>query len=492
MCIVCAATPEVEYDGYNGQNKRRIYTAARAVRGVQEADGRQRPDFPLRISNRARHGHPRRQVGTAISHTVRSVLRGHSHPLLDEFAGELRLEKPDMSALTVADLAIQAVILRTLLKTFPLDGIIAEESAAQMRGNPHLLECVRRLISLHTTDEPLSGFFSDMVQDDPLKIFDVIDQAAKGLGADHDPTRRFWVVDPIDGTEAFQRGEQYAINIALIQDGNQLLSVVACPVLPMSVSFPVKDDDAIDEETDKGCMLLAVRGNGAYIRPIGPGGLRGTSLTELLRRVDGKLTELARSGASPEAVWDYMKNDPRLAGWEMRKYAEMYDQRDERSLPWMRGAHTTTPFAAQIPFTVLRNVTAHGKLKSGGDDIHSEVAANLNMYFPGCNLTSWVLRWVMLALGLADVTCWVYKTRQRHAKIWDHAGAMLLFEEVGGCITDVDGKPIDLRRAPLLSGNFGFVAAPKEVHDTFLTSVGYTLLQKPETAYLSRAPSVRA
>jgi len=75
---------------------------------------------------------------------------------------------------------------------------------------------------------------------------------------------------------------------------------------------------------------------------------------------------------------------------------------------------------------------------------------------------------VALARGLANMTVWVYKRRNRFAKIWDHAGAMLLFEETGGVITDVDGRPINLSRGRLLDANFGFVAAPPQLHSLIL------------------------
>jgi 3'(2'), 5'-bisphosphate nucleotidase len=47
---------------------------------------------------------------------------------------------------------------------------------------------------------------------------------------------------------------------------------------------------------------------------------------------------------------------------------------------------------------------------------------------------------------------------------WDHAGGMLLFEEAGGKITDLDGKDINLSCGKNISENFGFVAAPSNVH----------------------------
>ena len=40
----------------------------------------------------------------------------------------------------------------------------------------------------------------------------------------------FWLVDPLDGTRSFVRGEpEYTVNIALIHDGKPVLGVIYCP-----------------------------------------------------------------------------------------------------------------------------------------------------------------------------------------------------------------------------------------------------------------------
>ena len=43
---------------------------------------------------------------------------------------------------------------------------------------------------------------------------------------------RVWTLDPIDGTKGFLRGDQYAIALALIEDGEVVLGVLGCPNLP--------------------------------------------------------------------------------------------------------------------------------------------------------------------------------------------------------------------------------------------------------------------
>ena len=46
--------------------------------------------------------------------------------------------------------------------------------------------------------------------------------------------RRFWLVDPLDGTKEFlQRNGEFTVNIALISDGEPVLGVVFAPALDL-------------------------------------------------------------------------------------------------------------------------------------------------------------------------------------------------------------------------------------------------------------------
>jgi len=41
-----------------------------------------------------------------------------------------------------------------------------------------------------------------------------------------------WTIDPIDGTKGFLRGEQYAVCLSFLIDGNPIVGVIGCPNLP--------------------------------------------------------------------------------------------------------------------------------------------------------------------------------------------------------------------------------------------------------------------
>ena len=56
-------------------------------------------------------------------------------------------------------------------------------------------------------------------------------------------------------------------------------------------------------------------------------------------------------------------------------------------------------------------------------------------------------------------------------KIWDHAAGLLVVEEAGGRVTDVDGQPLDFRRGRTLAGNQGVVATCGPIHDEVIAAV---------------------
>jgi 3'(2'), 5'-bisphosphate nucleotidase len=60
------------------------------------------------------------------------------------------------------------------------------------------------------------------------------------------------------------------------------------------------------------------------------------------------------------------------------------------------------------------------------------------------------------------------KRKDYKEPIWDHVGGMLIYEEAGGMITDMDGRIFDFGTGTRLTGNRGIVAARKEIHGEVL------------------------
>jgi 3'(2'), 5'-bisphosphate nucleotidase len=168
--------------------------------------------------------------------------------------------KADLSPVTVADYAVQALIAARLQQAFPQDRLVGEEGSAGLRrpDQAATLAAVREWL------EPLRG---------PLtgeRVCDWIDRGAA------EPADRFWTLDPVDGTKGFLRGDQYAVALALIEGGQVVVGALACPQL------------GPDGAPGDGCAALAIRGGGAWAEPLEGG--RRRSLRVSRRR----LTERAR------------------------------------------------------------------------------------------------------------------------------------------------------------------------------------------------------
>ncbi|HEO72123.1 MAG TPA: 3'(2'),5'-bisphosphate nucleotidase [Candidatus Hydrogenedentes bacterium] len=154
-----------------------------------------------------------------------------------------QMTKGDLSPVTVADFAAQAVVAHMLGQAFPQDALVAEERSAALQtaeGAPTLAEVLRfvRDIEPGATEEDVCAW---------------IDRGAA------DPGERFWVLDPVDGTKGYLRGGHYAVAFALIESGQVKLGVLGCPNLGLSC-----DPDG----RGYGVLVVAQRGEGAWAMPL--------------------------------------------------------------------------------------------------------------------------------------------------------------------------------------------------------------------------------
>ena len=155
------------------------------------------------------------------------------------------LQKKDRSPVTIADFGSQAVVCRVIGQSFPHDPIIAEEDSAA-------LKTAENAPFLHRIHDEICRECVQASKDEICRWID--------LGGAVDYTHRFWTLDPIDGTKGFLRGEQYAISLALILEGQIEIGVVGCPNLPPAPG------------AEGGSLFFAVRGKGAFLQPLdGPG-----------------------------------------------------------------------------------------------------------------------------------------------------------------------------------------------------------------------------
>ncbi len=182
-----------------------------------------------------------------------------------------RVDKADRSPVTVADLASQAVVAAVLQREFPNDPLIAEETTAELERQDgtqlaqRVTHYVRRVFPEASTT-------------------DVLDWIRRGTTRTTDSSRT-WTLDPIDGTKGFLRGQQYAIALALLVDGQVTAGVLACPNLPPSGIEPT--------EPGHGVLLGATRGNTSFMAPLDNPQARTT--VSVSSRCDGATLRICES-----------------------------------------------------------------------------------------------------------------------------------------------------------------------------------------------------
>jgi 3'(2'), 5'-bisphosphate nucleotidase len=174
----------------------------------------------------------------AVEHAAQATRFVHTSFVVDG------VSKDDKSPVTVADWASQAVVSlllgrHTTTAAFPLVG---EEEAAALRAPEnaelrcHVVAAVSHAIGATSEHECL----------------DAIDRG-RGIA-----TGRFFTLDPVDGTKGFLRRQQYAISLALIEDGRVTSGVVGCPNLP-------EQNANYDSADPIGCIGFAAKHGGAFL-----------------------------------------------------------------------------------------------------------------------------------------------------------------------------------------------------------------------------------
>lgn len=157
-----------------------------------------------------------------------------------DMIGADSLQKDDKSPVTIADFGAQALVCQRLLAAFPQDPIVGEEDSTDLQRP----ENAARLAQV---TEYVRRFQPDATPEAICRWIDA------GGGA---VARRFWTLDPIDGTKGFLRNDQYAVALALIESGEVKVGALACPALPLKLDEP---------GSLVGVIFVAVRGQGAMM-----------------------------------------------------------------------------------------------------------------------------------------------------------------------------------------------------------------------------------
>jgi 3'(2'), 5'-bisphosphate nucleotidase len=194
-----------------------------------------------------------------------------------EMVSEDTLTKKDRSPVTVADYGAQAMICRRLDEQFAGDPVVGEEDAAALRADDGADALAK-----------VTGFVSRY--DDGATAEAVCNWIDHGNGA---VSSRYWTLDPIDGTKGFLRGEQYAVALALVEDGDLKVGVLACPFLPLDPAHP---------DSERGVLFSAVRGRGATAERISGGAAAPIRVVPETDATNLRMVESVESGHSDHSL----------------------------------------------------------------------------------------------------------------------------------------------------------------------------------------------
>lgn len=356
------------------------------------------------------------------------------------------IQKDDRSPVTIADFGAQAIVCRMVADAFPEDPIVGEEGSAALRdpARRHALDTVTALVGEH-----LRGGASRGNGREEISAEDVLSWIDLGAGQ---PARRFWTLDPIDGTRGFLRGDHYAVALALIEDGEVKVSALACPALDIEslgareigVINRNRDVDAIDRDREVGAIdrdrdVGATGGDreiGAidWDRDVGAVGAPGAS---------GALVVAHRGGGA----------------WA----APLFDERPDRE--WRRLT------VCQPADHGCRRFVESVEAKHANHALQGAVARSAGIEAPPLRMDSQA-KYAALAGGLASLYLRLPRpgiTGYRE-KIWDHAPGALIVQEAGGRVTDMFGRPLAFDAARLATGA-GVVATNGALHQAVLEAI---------------------
>jgi 3'(2'), 5'-bisphosphate nucleotidase len=319
------------------------------------------------------------------------------------------VSKDDKSPVTVGDFGAQALIISALRHNFPHDAIVAEEESAQLREDAALRETIWGLVrETRLADVAAEGLLGGAIGgvDEMLEVIDL--GAAKG-----GRQGRVWTIDPIDGTKGFLRGGQYAIALALLEDGDVKVGVLGCPNLPVDDARELSADIGAESQTDGegyGVIFSSVVGQGATSRPLGTGAL-----------AEGK----------------------RIA------MKQVTDMKNASFCESVEAGHSNQSESAQI-------------------------AQKLGITKPSVRMDSQA-KYGSIARGAGDIYLRLPTSKTYQEKIWDHAAGDLIVREAGGQVTDTKGQRLDFGVGRTLASNSGVIAAPAGVHGQVLEVVQQVL-----------------
>ncbi|XP_022848107.1 PAP-specific phosphatase HAL2-like [Olea europaea var. sylvestris] len=331
--------------------------------------------------------------------------------------------KDDNSPVTIADWSVQGIVSWVLSEALGRDNIsiVAEEDVQVLSkiGAFGLLEAIVKTVNDCLAEAPRFGLRAPVMALSTSEVLEAIDRCNSMGGS----SGRFWVLDPVDGTLGFLRGDQYAIALALIEDGEPVLGVLGCP------NYPVKKEclsyqngyrrilsrltSLSSESWDRGCVVYASKNCGnAWMQP-------------LLNK-------------EKKFVWPNSARQIKVSSVDNPALATFCEPVEK--------ANSSHSFTAGVAHSAgLRNQPLR---------IHSMV------------------KYAAIARGDAEVFMKFARAGYKE-KIWDHAAGVVIVQEAGGVVTDAGGHPLCFSKGMYLEGlDRGIIAcAGARLHEKIVKAV---------------------
>lgn len=215
------------------------------------------------------------------------------------------MDKDDDTPVTIGDLAAQALIVSALHHAFPEDTFLGEETAKMLRADDGLAEKVWELVRTTHLDIASDVQVEEEILATPTSKEEMMDLIDLGMGEGFGKKKkgRIWVMDPIDGTLTFMRGQQYAVCLCLLEDGKQKVAVLGCPNLSLE-QLPITENTVSKE----GGYLVSTKVEcGVTLRRISSGSLQPAKRA-VSRGIFKSLSQLGNIEALESNSMDHVKN----------------------------------------------------------------------------------------------------------------------------------------------------------------------------------------
>ncbi|GMM35091.1 3'(2'),5'-bisphosphate nucleotidase [Saccharomycopsis crataegensis] len=331
------------------------------------------------------------------------------------------ITKEDHSPVTIADFAVQSIIISSITQFFPNDKFMAEESSDDLETRKDLVSLILKYCK--QTDIEFRQRNLHQFQFEPIvEGSQIIESLNKG-GYEGGKDARFWVLDPIDGTKGFLRNDQFALCLSLMVSNKIRVGINGCPNLPVNIkkiiethdfgksNFNLNDYLKQNPSTAKGLLFTAMENKGSYVQEL---------FEDIKAPFDSQTERIFMNNNLPS-----IKENVIVEGVET-KHSDHESQSQIKKLLGI-SPNRTVNLDSQCKYSLL----AYG-------------VANMYLRLP-------------FSMGYRE-------------KIWDHSSGYLLVKESGGVATDMNGVDLDFTRGRYLESK-GIIAGSKQFHGQFISAV---------------------